>query len=74
MLYAMEDYAVCVRVPVRATSRLVLTRRCAADRYGYQTNARVKFVLAIGLADAVIRDIDVRTVSLKGGGFYRNAR
>ncbi|POY75210.1 hypothetical protein BMF94_1842 [Rhodotorula taiwanensis] len=30
--------------------------------YGYQTNTRVKFVLAIALADAVIRDIDVRTI------------
>ncbi|BGP55650.1 hypothetical protein JCM8202_002115 [Rhodotorula sphaerocarpa] len=30
--------------------------------YGYQTNTRVKFVLAIALADAVIRDVDVRTI------------
>ncbi|GAA5959301.1 hypothetical protein JCM8115_000070 [Rhodotorula mucilaginosa] len=30
--------------------------------YGYQTNTRIRFVLAIALADAVIRDIDVRTI------------
>ncbi|KAK4703056.1 trafficking protein particle complex subunit 2, partial [Phenoliferia sp. Uapishka_3] len=30
--------------------------------YGYQTNTRVKFVLVLALADAVVRDIDVRTV------------
>ncbi|GAA6040192.1 hypothetical protein JCM8097_004175 [Rhodosporidiobolus ruineniae] len=30
--------------------------------YGYQTNTRVKFVLALALADAVIRDIDVKTI------------
>ncbi|GAA5877132.1 hypothetical protein JCM3774_003310 [Rhodotorula dairenensis] len=30
--------------------------------YGYQTNTRIKFVLAIALADAVIRDVDVRTI------------
>jgi hypothetical protein len=31
-------------------------------RYGYQTNTRVKFVLALALVDAVVRDIDVKTV------------
>ncbi|GAA5820057.1 hypothetical protein JCM11251_005465 [Rhodosporidiobolus azoricus] len=30
--------------------------------YGYQTNTRVKFVLALALADAVIRDVDVKTI------------
>ncbi|GAA5983454.1 hypothetical protein JCM10908_000291 [Rhodotorula pacifica] len=30
--------------------------------YGYKTNTRIKFILAIALADAVIRDIDVRTI------------
>ncbi|KAJ8294085.1 Trafficking protein particle complex subunit 2-like protein [Rhodotorula toruloides] len=30
--------------------------------YGYQTNTRIKFVLAIALADAVVRDLDVKTI------------
>ncbi|GAA6053818.1 hypothetical protein JCM3770_003051 [Rhodotorula araucariae] len=30
--------------------------------YGYQTNTRIKFVLALSLADAVIRDVDVKTI------------
>ncbi|BGP16357.1 hypothetical protein JCM10213_004898 [Rhodosporidiobolus nylandii] len=30
--------------------------------YGYQSNTRVKFVLALALADAVIRDVDVKTI------------
>ncbi|GAA5996567.1 trafficking protein particle complex subunit 2-like protein [Rhodotorula paludigena] len=30
--------------------------------YGYQTNTRIKFVLALALADAVIRDVDVKTI------------
>lgn len=38
--------------------------RCPLGSYGYQTNTRIKFVLAIALADAVIRDVDVRTVSI----------
>lgn len=31
-------------------------------RYGYQTNTRVKFVLVLALADAIVRDLDVKTV------------
>ncbi|GAA5896208.1 hypothetical protein JCM8208_007558 [Rhodotorula glutinis] len=30
--------------------------------YGYQTNTRVKFILALSLADALIRDVDVKTI------------
>ncbi|GAA5965133.1 hypothetical protein JCM21900_003661 [Sporobolomyces salmonicolor] len=30
--------------------------------YGYQTNTRIKFVVALALADAVIRDVDVKTI------------
>ncbi|SGY20546.1 BQ5605_C016g08090 [Microbotryum silenes-dioicae] len=30
--------------------------------YGYQTNTRVKFVLILAMADAVVRDIDVKTI------------
>lgn len=30
--------------------------------YGYQSNTRIKFVLVLALADAVVRDIDVKTV------------
>ncbi|GAA5885890.1 hypothetical protein JCM6882_004192 [Rhodosporidiobolus microsporus] len=30
--------------------------------YGYQSNTRVKFVLALALADAVIRDVDVKMI------------
>ncbi|GAA5874635.1 hypothetical protein JCM16303_002932 [Sporobolomyces ruberrimus] len=30
--------------------------------YGYQTNTRVKFVVILALADAVIRDVDVKTI------------
>lgn len=32
------------------------------NSYGYQTNTRVKFVVILALADAVIRDVDVKTV------------
>ncbi|GAA5820685.1 hypothetical protein JCM10212_000455 [Sporobolomyces blumeae] len=30
--------------------------------YGYQTNTRIKFVVVLGLADAVIRDVDVKII------------
>lgn len=30
--------------------------------YGYQTNTRVKFVLVLALVDAVVRDLDVKTI------------
>ncbi|KAI5479903.1 trafficking protein particle complex subunit 2 [Pseudohyphozyma bogoriensis] len=30
--------------------------------YGYQTNTRIKFVLVIALVDAVVRDLDVKTI------------
>ncbi|GAA5925804.1 trafficking protein particle complex subunit 2-like protein [Sporobolomyces koalae] len=30
--------------------------------YGYQTNTRIKFVVILALADAVIRDVDVKTI------------
>ncbi|GAA5975989.1 hypothetical protein JCM11641_002861 [Rhodosporidiobolus odoratus] len=30
--------------------------------YGYQTNTRLKFVVVLALADAVVRDVDVKTV------------
>ncbi|KAM0753386.1 trafficking protein particle complex 2, partial [Meredithblackwellia eburnea MCA 4105] len=30
--------------------------------YGYQTNTRIKFVLVLALADAVVRDLDVKTI------------
>ncbi|ORY89468.1 Sedlin, N-terminal conserved region-domain-containing protein [Leucosporidium creatinivorum] len=30
--------------------------------YGYQSNTRIKFVLILALADAVVRDIDVKTI------------
>ena len=60
MLYAMEDYAVYAAMSPCPFSIGKLTG--AVRSYGYQTNTRIKFVLAIALADAVIRDIDVRTV------------
>lgn len=31
--------------------------------YGYQSNTRVKFVLILALADAVVRDTEVKTAS-----------
>ncbi|KAL8293688.1 hypothetical protein RQP46_000389 [Phenoliferia psychrophenolica] len=30
--------------------------------YGYQTNTRIKFVVVLALADAVVRDLDVKTL------------
>ncbi|KAM0791415.1 hypothetical protein ACM66B_005875 [Microbotryomycetes sp. NB124-2] len=30
--------------------------------YGYQTNTRIKFVVVLALADAVVRDFDVKTI------------
>ncbi|KAK4056668.1 hypothetical protein OIO90_002220 [Microbotryomycetes sp. JL221] len=30
--------------------------------YGYQTNTRIKFVVILQLADAVVRDFDVKTI------------
>jgi hypothetical protein len=32
-------------------------------RYGYQSNTRIKFVIILALADAVVRDADVKTVT-----------
>lgn len=40
------------------------TDSISSHSYGYQTNTRVKFVLILALADAVIRDVDVKTVGL----------
>ncbi|GJN90601.1 hypothetical protein Rhopal_003613-T1 [Rhodotorula paludigena] len=34
----------------------------SSSSYGYQTNTRINFVLALALADAVIRDVDVKTI------------
>ncbi|GAA6006887.1 hypothetical protein JCM10207_009127 [Rhodosporidiobolus poonsookiae] len=30
--------------------------------YGYQSNTRIRFIVALALADAVIRDLDVKTI------------
>lgn len=52
LLYTMDDYAVFVGAIVAALTR----------RYGYVTNTRVRLVLILGLADLVVRDVDVKAV------------
>jgi hypothetical protein len=49
---------VSLRSSVPALSSLMES----SNSYGYQSNTRVKFVLVLALADAVVRDIDVKTV------------
>ena len=54
-------------------------RRARADppraslSYGYQSNTRVKFIVVLALADAVVRDIDVKTVSFAAGHASRRS-
>jgi hypothetical protein len=45
-----------------ACSRSEALQLTPARRYGYQTNSRVKFVISFALAEAVIRDVDVKMV------------
>ena len=52
LLYTMDDYAVFVGERGRALT-------CS---YGYVTNTRVRLVLILGLADLVVRDVDVKAV------------
>lgn len=56
----MEDYAVYVA----SSPSLSNATDVHARRYGYQSNTRVKFVLVLALVDAVVRDMDVKTVCL----------
>lgn len=61
----MEDYAVSVTLRFELVLALELTAPPSFNSYGYQTNTRVKFVVILALADAVIRDVDVKTVSCR---------
>lgn len=62
LLYAMEDLAV-----YETYSYLVLNSQLNASsfRYGYITNTRVKLVVVVSVTDGIIRDADMKAVSLQ---------